>query len=219
MDAPAQLVPARRPLTVAERQRIRSRMDEVETASRRVRQVALPLVGLGILLLWLWTLLASDAPRLVVTGFWLIVGVVIAVWVRRDLGRNADQLAGMARGLASALGHDTAEVYDIRARAFAELEEIEDEGACYAFELEGERLVFITGQEFYAEARFPSLDFSLVYILDEHDEAVELFIDRRGARVAPARTIPASIKQTLAVPEHLGVYPGKLSDVEACLSR
>jgi hypothetical protein len=216
-DGSARLFPTRRPLTAAEQQRIRDRLHEVETASRRVRQAALPIVAVVILILWLWTLLASDAPRPVITGFWLVVGVVIALWVRRDLGRNADQLTELAEDLSSALRRDAAEVYDIRARSYAELEEIEDEGAGYAFELPDGNLVFIVGQEFYPDAGFPSLDFSLVYALNEHDAPVEMLIDRRGAKTAPARIIPAAVKRTLAQPEHLAVYPGLLSDVEAIL--
>jgi len=52
----------------------------------------------------------------------------------------------MAAGLQSALKKNAAEVYDVKSRAFAEFEEVEDEGACYAFELFDARLVFITGQ-------------------------------------------------------------------------
>jgi hypothetical protein len=101
-------------------------------------------------------------------------------------------------------------VYDIRARAFAQFEEVEDEGACYAFELEGDRLVFITGQEFYEGARFPSLGFSLVYVLDERERTVDMFVDKRGAKTAPAKTISAASKQALDIPEHLEVRSGRI---------
>jgi hypothetical protein len=66
------------------------------------------------------------------------------------------QLDAIVLSLESALRRNAADVYDVRAIAFAELEEIEDEGACYAFELEGERIVFITGQEFYEAPAFPA---------------------------------------------------------------
>jgi hypothetical protein len=123
----------------------------------------------------------------------------------------------MVRGLESALARDAADVYDVRATSYAELEEIEDEGACYAFELEGGILVFIAGQELYAGPRFPSLEFSLVYILDEHDQHVDMLIDRRGPKASPARTIPAAVKRKLVVPDHLTVLSGRLDDLEACM--
>src|SRR5688572_518711 len=126
-----QLTPVRRSLTASEKQALRSRIRAYSAEGRRVAKVSLPIGVVVILVLWMWTLVASDAPRLVITAFWLIVGTVIALWVRRDLGRHAGQLQEMARSLESALARDEAEVYDVHARAFAELEEVEDEGACY----------------------------------------------------------------------------------------
>jgi hypothetical protein len=215
--ATPRLAASRRRLTDGEKRLIRAKIERLEVSRQRATGVVLPITGAIVLALWIWTLLASDAPRPVITGFWLGVGAVIALWVRRDMGRHAGQLAGMARGLESALSRDAADEYAVRARAFAELEEIADEGACYAFELGGERLVFIVGQEFYPDVGFPSLDFALVYVLDEHDAVVDMLIDRRGAKAPPARVIPAAVKRTLATPEHLAVYPGQLADVEACL--
>ena len=170
-----------------------------------------------MLVLWLWTILASDASWFVVTAFWLIVGGAITLWVRRDMGAHGRHFEGMARGLESALRRNAADVYDVRATAFAELEEIEDEGACYAFEIEEGRLAFIQGQEFYESARFPSLDFSLVYVLDEAGRTVEMFIDKRGARAAPVKRIPSAIKQRLDVPDHLEVRAGKIDNLEDIL--
>ncbi|HET9196538.1 MAG TPA: hypothetical protein VFO21_26870 [Vicinamibacterales bacterium] len=158
--------------------------------------------------LWLLTLLASDAPWMVVTAFWLVTGGAIAVWVGRDMRQHASQFSGMAAGLRSALTANAAEVHDVRARAFVEFEEEEDEGACYAFEIEGPRLVFVSGQEFYSSARFPSLDFSLVYVLDEAGRTVDMLIDKRGARAKPAFTIPAVEHRER--PEHLEVRAGTI---------
>ena len=70
-------------------------------------------------MLWLWTVLASDASWLIITAFWLVVGGTIALGVRRD----------------------------IRAHA---------------------------GQESYEGAKFPSLDFSLVYVLNERGNTVDI---------------------------------------------
>jgi hypothetical protein len=170
------------------------------------------------LLLWLWTIVASDAPWFVVTAFWALAGGGIALWVRRDMRKLGGQMEGMARGLESALRRNAAEVYDIRAQAFAEFEEIEDEGACYAFALGDGCLVFIQGQEFYESARFPSLDFSLVYVLDETDATVDMLIDKRGAKAAPVRRIPAALKQTLDIPDHLNVRRGTIEDLEEIVS-
>jgi hypothetical protein len=180
--------------------------------------VSLPISAVAVFLLWLWTVLASDAPWPIVTVFWLVVGAGLALWVHRDMRTHAGTFERMARDLESALRRNAADVYDIRARSFAEFEEFEDEGACYAFELEGDRLVFISGQEFYEGAKFPSLDFSLVYVLDEGGATIDLFIDKRGAKSAPARVMPAASKHTFDLPDHLEVRPGSIANLEASLT-
>jgi hypothetical protein len=119
---------------------------------RRASAISLPITAGVIGLLWLWTILASDAPRLVVTVFWVVIGVV-----------------------------------------------------------------FVAGQDFSESARFPSLDFSLVYPLDEQGRPVEMFIEKRGGKAARARTIPAAVKKSLNVPHHLEVCTARLDDLEALL--
>ena len=213
------LDPSRRPLTAAEKRLLRQKIRDLTARGRRASSVSVPLTAGIVLLLWIWTVLASDAPWIVVSAFWLAVGGAIAVWVRRDMRGHARQLRGMADGLASALQRNVADVYDIRARAFAQFEEIEDEGACYAFELEDDRVVFISGQEFYEGAKFPSLDFSLVYVLDGSGATVDMTIEKRGARVAPARVIPTALKRTLDIPDHLEVRSGTIGDLDRLLRR
>jgi hypothetical protein len=204
------LNPTRRPLSEPERRLLHSRIRELQGRGRRARTVAAPITAGVVVVLWVATLLASDAPPLVITAFWLVCGGGLAFWMRRDAGRDARSFEGMAAGLQSALKMNTADVYDVKARAFAEFEEVEDEGACYAFELSGNRLVFIVGQEFYESARFPSLDFSLVYVVDEAGRAVDMVVDKRGPKAKPARTIPASAKKGMEMPEHLEVRPGTI---------
>ncbi len=174
-------------------------------------------VAAGIVLaLWFLTLIASGAPWFVVTVFWLIVGSAITFWVLRDAHNDLSRSKAI---LDSALRRNEADLYHVRAARFAELEEIQDEGACYAFEIDADRIVFIAGQEFYAGAKFPSLDFSLVYVLDERGETVEMFIDKRGAKTAPAMKIPAAKKRELEIPDHLVTRVGRIDDLEVMLGR
>jgi hypothetical protein len=44
-----------------------------------------------------------------------------------------------------------------------------------------------------------------------------MLIDKRGAKVAPARIIPAVVKRALVVPDHLEVRRGTLADLETIL--
>jgi hypothetical protein len=161
--------------------------------------------------------MASDAPWVIVTVFWAVVGTGITLWVRRDLSREVGQFSAMAKRLESATRRNEADVYDIRASAYVEFEEVEDEGACYAFDVGGGRIAFISGQEFYAGSKFPSLDFSLIYILDEEEQAVDMLIEKRGARADSVRTIPAAAKWEIDVPESLSVLKGSLDELEEIL--
>ena len=209
---------SRRPLTVTEQRLIRGKIRSLTTRHARPFGAALAIFGGVFLVLWLATILLSDAPLLVITAFWLGVAGVIALWVWRDMRVDARHFEGEARELESALRRNEADVYDVRARSFAELEEIEDEGACYAFEVDGNRLVFITGQEFYEGVRFPSLDFSLVHVLDEHGKTVDMWVDKRGAKAAPARIISAAVKETLEIPDHLELRLGTVQEIESVLA-
>ena len=211
------LSPIRRPLTAPERRFLTTRIRSLTTRQRRASKAAIPIAAGIVFVLWLWTMLASDAPWSVVTGFWVVVGAGLAVWARRDMARDGSSFGHMARNLESALRRDSADVYDVRARAFVEFEEIEDEGACYAFDLGDGRIVFVSGQDFYDAAKFPSLDFSLVYVLDEAGRTVDMLIDKRGDKAPPVRTVPAPVKRTLQMPGHLEVRSGSVGSVEEIL--
>jgi hypothetical protein len=214
------LRPRLRPLTAAETRLLRARAASLRGRGERAasRGVWIGVAAIGVL--WALTLLLSDAPALVITGFWLAVGGGLVAWVARDLRSDRRTFDSIAAGHASALRRNLADVYDIRASAFVAFEEIEDEGACYAFQLAGsDQIVFLSGQEFYAEARFPSLDFSLVFPLDEAGRRVDMLVDKRGGKAVPERVVPAAVKDNLVLPEDLRVVAGRLDDLERTLAR
>ena len=76
-------------------------------------------------------------------------------------------------------------------------------------------MVFILGQELYPGARFPSLDFSLVHLLDENGDFVDILIDKRGRRAKPERRISAAVKRKIDIPEHLETRFGRIEDFPA----
>src|SRR5688500_20312987 len=126
----------RRPLTEGERRVLRARIQSLRGHRDRARTRSMP-IAVGVIgVLWLLTLLASDAPWLVVTAFWIVVGGGIALWVRRDMRAHAAQFDDIAAGLRSALAANAAAVFDVPAKAFVVFEEDEDEGACTASEIE-----------------------------------------------------------------------------------
>lgn len=208
---------SKRPLAAAERRLLDAKIRDLQTRVSRGPKAALT-SAVVVAILWILTLLASDVSWPIVTAFWLVVGAGLYLWVRRDLMKDLDVLREMSRRYESARRRDEVEVFDVRSSGYAELEEFEDEGACYAFQIDDVRLVFVAGQEFYPQARFPSHDFSLVRILDERSQPVEMVIEKRGPQAAPARVIPAATKLRLEIPEHLEVIEGRLEQIEDLLS-
>ena len=115
-----------------------------------------------------------------------------------------------------ALKRNESRVTRIQSDDMVELEEEEDEGACYAFQLSNNRIVFISGQDYYPSARFPNTDFSLVGIYGENKPLIEV-LEKNGTKLKSSRRIPASIKSKLQVPDHLGVIEGRLGELEQLL--
>jgi hypothetical protein len=216
---PMQLQPRKRRLTAAEKRLLSARARQLRTRAAAGPRRILLLSGAVVGLLWMLTLLASDAAWWAITVFWVVVGSAFTFWMWRDAQRDAVHIRAQAQQLESAKTRDEAEVFDFTARAYAEFEEVEDEGACYAFDLDGDAVAFVVGQEFYPAARFPSLDFSLVYPLDEAGHSVDMLIEKRGPTATPARVIPGAVKSKLEIPEHLAVVRGGLERIEEALPR
>lgn len=215
------LEPRLRPLTGAERGRLEERLEELRRSARSGARGPVAVAAAAAVVLWILTLLASDASWVAVTAFWAAAGTLLALWVRRDQRPDGFSLEAMAAETDSALRRGEAEVYDIAARRYVEFEEVEDEGACWAFELGDGRVAFLAGQEMYAAPGFPSLDFSLVYPLDGRGRAVDLWIEPRGEPVPPARVIPAAVKLRLAdaLPAHLESVRADLDRLEEALGQ
>src|SRR5262249_37620361 len=100
-----------------------------------------------------------------------------------------------------------------------EFEEEEDEGACFAFDYNGNVAVFIVGQEFYEDDDFPNTDFSIVEIFGERSHSIDVLLTKRGQKLQPERVVPASVKNRLEIPDSLTVVPGPLERLEDSLSR
>jgi hypothetical protein len=162
-----------------------------------------------------WTLAASDAPRWIVLTFWSVIAIPISIWAHVTTRR---ELSAGLKALEDTVARDEADIVRIQASQMVEFEEIEDEGACYAFQVDERLIVFVSGQEFYSSAKFPNTDFSLVHLHDSRGKLVEMLIAKHGAKAAPVRTIPAAIKNKLVVPDHLETVEGRLEDLERLLA-
>ncbi|HXU87354.1 MAG TPA: hypothetical protein VFQ62_00735 [Methylomirabilota bacterium] len=205
-----------RPLSAEEHAQLKARL----TMARTESMMALAKTGAASAavcgVLAILTLFASSAPRAVVVGFWALLWLIFTLWIGLPWRRL---MRGQARTLAEAIRTNRAREIRLQTTRVVEFEEEEDEGACYAFDHEGNAAVFIIGQEFYEDDDFPNTDFSMVEILGERGQAIDVLIVKRGRKLQPERLIAAAVKNRLELPEHLTIVPGALERIEASLSR
>ena len=214
--SPLVLTQTERPLTDAERRHLESRL----AAARRESELALVKAGGASAVvsgaLAVATLLASDAPRLVIAGFWTIVWLAFTLWIGLP-GRRL--MHGQVALFEDALRTGRAREIRVETRRVVEFEEEEDEGACYAFEHEPGASLFIVGQEFYADEEFPNSDFSMVETLGGRGQAIDVTVVKRGSKLAPLRVVPAATKRRLEIPDHLAVVAASVDVIETALPR
>jgi len=101
-------------------------------------------------------MVVTHAPWYIVSAIWFGIGSVISLWSyfsEKPREKAAVEL------YADALRRNQARETRIQSHEMVELEEQDDEGACYAFQLSGKRIVFVSGQDFYSSARFPNTTF------------------------------------------------------------
>lgn len=203
-----------RQLTDSEQRVLRAKSRGLRNRPGRRRWSVVAIGALVFGVLWGLTLAASDAPWHIVTGFWLVAGIGIMLWVQRDVNKDVKAFDEIRDGINSAIRANKAQVVDVKAKAFVAFEEIEDEGACYAFEIPEDKLLFLSGQQYYESAKFPSLDFSFVQALDERGRVVDEWVQKRGPKAVPLRVIPSETKRQMEVPDDLKSIEGKLTDLE-----
>lgn len=182
------------------RAQLRSVQENTRAISVRLKYVTPVLCGV----LWLATILISDVSIVVVTAFWLGVGVILHFWSKADT--DASPWAPL---ISSALSRNEAEIYEVRASAYLVHQPTDDEGARFAFQIDGNRVLFVDGEVFVAGARFPSIDFNIVHALGIEGRVCAEWIEKRGARIAPLGSVRATLR---SFPGHLDILEGSLSD-------
>ncbi len=165
-------------------------------------------------LLSLPVLLSGEGPWYLVLGL-IIPGVGLAVLLGSISARKQSNFR--ITELEEVLSKNRASVIHIKSDKMVEFEEIEDEGACYAFQVAEEKIAFVCGQDYYASAKFPNTDFCVIAICTGAGNPVEGGVEKLGQKLKPIRIIPRKVKETLDVPDHLEVIDGKLEDLETLL--
>ncbi len=202
-----------RPLTDSERQHLTTRLQAARTESRNalLKTGAASTAVCGVLMLL--TLWLSDAPAVVIAGFWAGIGLLLSLWIGLPWRRL---MRGQIPILEDGLRTNRARELRLQSDRVVEFEEEEDEGACYAFDRDGST-IFVVGQEFYEDDDFPNGDFSIVEILGVSGRPVDTLVAKRGRKLAPERVIPAHVKNQLELPEHLEVIDAPLERIESAL--
>jgi hypothetical protein len=210
------LTQTERPLSEEERSKLGARLSDARAESWRalVKAGLSGAVVCGVLAVL--TLLASDAPRPLVVAFWSALWLMFTLWIGLPWRK---QMLEQVRFFEEALRTNRVREIRLQASRVVEFEEEEDEGACYAFDHDGNSAVFVVGQEFYEGDDFPNSDFSVLEFLGDRGQAVDVEIVKRGRKLMPERVIPATVKNQLELPEHLTVVPSALDRIEMALPR
>jgi hypothetical protein len=194
------------------------RLLRAEIADARKRQAAGPrrmLVAMAVVILPLWVLTILTSKLFVLpTLVWLSLAALIGFWSARDV---RESFVARVVPLENALGANGVEEIRVAAAEMVEFEEIGDVGACYAFQVEPDKILIVQGQDYSATRRFPNTDFSIVITQDSNGEPREIGVHKRGAKMAPARVISAETQKRLRFPLHLEVLQGRLADIEGIL--
>ena len=147
-------------------------------------------------------------------------GVSALVWIVAypGLRREQKRMEARCRMYEAAIQRNEVHVTHIQSDEMVEFEEEEDEGACYAFQVNGPRIVFVSGQDYYASAKFPNNDFSLVDLHGPDGTILEGWVQKHGKKLKPLKKLPGKLRWHIDS-EHLQVIEGDLADLERLLAK
>jgi len=210
------LTTTERPLTPAE---VRSLSARLQQALRESREALVKTGGASALVcgvLGLLTFAGSDMPVWIIAVFWSVLAITFTVWTGVPWHRT---MRRQVASLDDAMRARRARTTRIQSSRVVEFEEEEDEGACYAFELDETTCIFIVGQEFYEDDDFPNSDFVIVDLLGTHGRPVDTLLERNGRKLTPERVVPASVKRLVEIPEHMTTVEAAVEAVEHALAK
>src|SRR5262245_26885986 len=205
-----------RALADPEKRELQTRLDRLQSMIRvgPLKAAAASVAVCGVLAIL--TLVFSDASRLSIVGFWLALAILFTVWIgvpgRTDIRRQHALLT-------AALQHDRGRGFHVQSNRVVEFDEIEDEGACFAFDIGDGRVLFVLGQEFYPDDEFPNADFSLVSVLGPNNVIADEIFVKDGTKLVPERRIAREVKDRLTIPDHLEIVEADLATIESTLPR
>ncbi len=204
----------RRPLTDKEKRVLKASISSLKRQFNKLQKRTLISSFIVFGVLWGFTMLVAKESWKIITIFWLCLGIGISLWTIITERQKVHKRIGTYE---DAMNRNEADVLHIRSNAMIEFDEIEDEGACYAYQVDDESIIFIAGQEFYSSARFPNNNFEIIHIYDSVGNPIEMLIEKHGNKLEPVRKVFPEVKKKLRLPNHLETIKGKLADIEQIL--
>jgi hypothetical protein len=199
-------------LTPQEKRMVRAGIALCNQQMRRGKRVAfVPLLAIPIALAFLWV--GQNMNAMVAIGCGAVYLPIFA-WATRDARRDSLQRRKRWQAI---LDDNRVDVLRCVAGEVVEWEEKEDEGKTYFFQIEEDKILVLTGQEYYPTRRFPNDDFELV--ISEGERPVFGYTRCLGNKLNPQFVLPASSKREWYQPQDREIFEGRVSDLESILRR
>ncbi|NLD35810.1 MAG: hypothetical protein GX654_02990 [Desulfatiglans sp.] len=193
-------------------------IDESPVLLKLLKQVCF---GFGIsgFLCFLGSISTDDQPP-----FWfyllifIVPGLVWTLWFFIKKMKDEKAIISRIQTYKDASNNGTVKVTRIKTDRMFEAEEYEDEGACYFFEVEKDKVFLIMGQEYYSTTNFPNSDFSIIEIIDTKGQLVDSIIEKQGKKLKPLRLIPREDKIKIDLTNDNKLIPCSLDHIESYLN-
>jgi hypothetical protein len=209
----------RRPLSAQDRRFLTRQLARSKRRVARARRgawgFALPavLVPCALHLALSLARLTAIPPAFTLIG-WPPMVFLLLSW---DLVTTRRKEGALQERLQRALDAGWCEETRVVASAVVKLEDVEDFGDAFAFQVGPDEVLFLKGQHLPATRRFPTTDFSLLAFFAAEHEEVGLRWVPRGRRLVPQRVLSADEQEGLAAPADGDVLTGRLETLEAHL--
>lgn len=162
---------------------------------------------------------ASDNPM--PTWFYFIIffgaGTIWAVSFSFYEKRKSQEIKDQYLAIIDAINNGKAIAKRIKSNKVIELEEYEDEGASYFFEVNSGKLFYLSGQDYYSTPKFPNTDFSIIGLIDSAGNLVDSIIEKNGKKLEPYKTISAKQKLSMYTPPNESIIDCNAEEIEIYL--
>jgi hypothetical protein len=147
------------------------------------------------------------------TVLWLSAAILMPIWIGWEEHRKE---RARRRRIESALAANRVEELRVETTQAVVLDEIEDLGEAWAFQVEPDQVLFFGPRQDLPRG-FPSTEFSYAELRDAAGEVVDDRFTFRGEKLAPVRRIPVEAQGGLDLSRDLEVLPGRLDRLEDLL--